>query len=263
MTTFLDYKITTQNMSARIEALGSQNFIKREVAYFRENISKISSGDELMNDYRLYNFAMKAFGLEEQIYAKGLMRKVFDEGVKDTKAMANLLTDGKFKDIASAFGFAETGNLNMLITSNVEDVVHRYMQLELEIQAGESNQGVRLALYFQRMAPNIDNWYEVLGDPALAEVVRTAFGLPDEFAQTNIDKQAAYFEERLSIEDMKNPEKLHKFLQRFTALWDVSGKAPDMINLAAHGIAPIAPLGSNTLVSIDPSLLAELGRYKI
>src|SRR5690554_632006 len=123
MTTFLDYKITTQNMSARIEALGSQNFIKREVAYFRENISKISSGDELMNDYRLYNFAMKAFGLEEQIYAKGLMRKVFDEGVKDTKAMANLLTDGKFKDIASAFGFAETGNLNMLITSNVEDVV--------------------------------------------------------------------------------------------------------------------------------------------
>ncbi|MGZ7196693.1 DUF1217 domain-containing protein, partial [Streptococcus pyogenes] len=80
------------------------------------------------------------------------------------------------------------------------------------------------------MAPNIDNWYEVLGDPALAEVVRTAFGLPAEFAQTNIDKQAAYFEERLALEDLKNPEKLQKFLQRFTAFWDVSGKAPDMVN---------------------------------
>jgi len=263
MTTFLDYKITSQNISARIEAIENQSFIKREATYFRENISKVSSGEELMNDYRLYNFAMKAFGLEEQIYAKGLMKKVFDGGVKDPKSMANLLTDSRFKGIANAFGFAETGNLNMLITSNVEKIVQRYMQLELEIQTGESNQGVRLALYFQRMAPNIDNWYEVLGDPALAEVARTAFGLPDEFAQTNIDKQAAYFEERLALEDLKNPEKLQKFLQRFTAFWDVSGKAPDMVNLAAHGIAPIAPLGSNALVSIDPSLLTELARYKI
>lgn len=148
MTTFLDYKITSQNISARIEAIENQSFIKREATYFRENISKVSSGEELMNDYRLYNFAMKAFGLEEQIYAKGLMKKVFDGGVKDPKSMANLLTDSRFKEIASAFGFAETGNLNMLITSNVEKIVQRYMQLELEIQTGESNQGVRLAGLF-------------------------------------------------------------------------------------------------------------------
>src|SRR5690606_7856600 len=121
MTTFLDYRITSQNMSARIEAIGNQNFIKREAAYFRENIAKVSSGDELMNDYRLYTFAMKAFGLEEQIYAKGLMKKVFDGGVKDPKSMANLLTDSRFKEIASAFGFTETGNLNMLITSRSEE----------------------------------------------------------------------------------------------------------------------------------------------
>lgn len=263
MTTFVDYTLVTKNMSARLEAIAEQQYIKREIAYFRENIGNISSGEDLVEDYRLYNFAMKAFGLEEQIYAKGLMKKIFEGGVKDPKSIANMLTDTTFKEIAEAFGFAETGNLNMLISSNVEKVVSRYMNQELEVQAGESNQGVRLALYFERKAPGIDNWYEILGDSALAEVVRTAFGLPDEFAQTDIDKQVAYFEDRLSIEDLKNPEKVHKFLQRFTALWDVSGKAPDMIDLTAHGIAPIQPLGSSTLVTIDPALLAELGKYKI
>ena len=265
MTTYADYALLSRTYTNRLEALGKESYIQREADYFRANISKIASGDELIADYRLYNFAMRAFGLGSELYAKGMMKKVFAEGVTDQSSTANRLSDSKYREIASAFGFAETGNLKMSISSNVENVVQKYLTQEFEERAGEENQGVRLALYFSRTAPNLTNWYEVLGDTALSQVARTALGLPEEFAQTNIDRQAAYFESRVNIEDFKDPAKLKSFLERFTALWDVTQGSASGVDLAANGIAPIQPLSASgpQLVSIDPALLADLSRYKI
>ena len=265
MTTYADYTLVSRTYASRIEWLEKEQYIQREAAYFRANIGKITSGEELIADYRLYNFAMKAFGLGSELYAKGIMKKVFAEGVVDKTAMANKLVDSKYREIATAFGFAEAGNLKMSVARNVESVVEKYLTQELEERVGEDNQGVRLALYFERVAPNLDNWYEVLGDTALAQVARTAFGLPEEFAQTNIDRQAAYFESRMKIEDFKDPARLKTFMQRFTALWDVTQDPAGGVDLAANGIAPIQPLSASgpQLVSIDPALLADLSRYKI
>ena len=80
---------------------------------------------------------------------------------------------------------------------------------------------MRLALYFERKAPGLTSFYQVLADPALAQVVRTALGLPDSFASADIDKQVALFESKIDIADLKDPEKLSKFMQRFTSLWEI------------------------------------------
>ncbi|MGK2740949.1 DUF1217 domain-containing protein [Tepidicaulis sp. LMO-SS28] len=264
MSTLAEYSMVNRTYADRINMVANESFTKREVAYFRENISKVATGDELMEDYRLYRFAMKAFGLESEIYAKGLMRKVFDEGVADKKSTANLMSDEAYRDIATAFGFAETGNLNMLFEHNVDDIVDKYLKLELEERVGESNQGVRLALYFERKIGDVEDWYSVIGDPALYEVARTMLGLPQEFVQTDVDKQVAYFEKRLPIEDLKDPAKLDKWMQRFTAMWDVAQTPATGIDLAANGIAPIQPLGSTAeIIGIDPALLADLAQYKL
>jgi hypothetical protein len=81
---------------------------------------------------------------------------------------------------------------------------------------------VRLALYFQRKAHEITNWYDVLADTALASVVRTALGLPNSFATADIDKQAQLFEQKLNISDFTDPQKLGKFLTRFTSMYEIN-----------------------------------------
>ena len=267
LTTLGQIGLVQRTYDRRIDALSKDAFIQREAAYFRENIGKIQTGDQLMDDYRLYSFAMKAFGLESQTYAKGLMRKVFDEGILDKDSTANRLNDAKYREIAGAFGFAETANLNMLDPANVEAVVQRYLTQELEVREGEESEGVRLALYFDRQISKAENWYDVLADPALAEVVRTALGLPKEFSTTDIDRQAAHFEDRLKLEDFKDPMKRKEFIQRFGAHWDMQQNSAMGGNalLIANGIAPIQPLGPGgaQIFSISPSLLAELARYKI
>ena len=42
---------------------------------------------------------------------------------------------------------------------------------------GQTDPGVQLALYFQRVAPTVTNGYGILGDQNLLEVVQTIFGL--------------------------------------------------------------------------------------
>ena len=81
---------------------------------------------------------------------------------------------------------------------------------------------MRLALYFERKAGGLTNFYEILADPALAKVVRTALSLPESFASADIDRQVKLFEEKLDIEDFTDPARLEKFLTRFTSLWEVN-----------------------------------------
>ncbi len=59
-----------------------------------------------------------------------------------------------------------------------QGVADKYVRQVLEEEAGQQNEGVRLALYFQRKAPGLSNAYQILADRALSTVVRTALGLP-------------------------------------------------------------------------------------
>ena len=52
----------------------------REIAYFEENIGKVTSTAELMSDRRLLKVALGAFGLEQDIDKKAWIRKILDEG---------------------------------------------------------------------------------------------------------------------------------------------------------------------------------------
>ena len=96
-----------------------------------------------------------------------------------------------------------------------------YIRQTMEEQAGDQNEGVRLALYFQRKASSLTGAYSILADKALLEVVMTALGLPAAVAQSDTDKLAQLIEKRLTISDFKDPAKVEKFLARFAALYDI------------------------------------------
>jgi hypothetical protein len=234
-------------------------FNEREIAYFRENIGNVSSAEELLADERLYRFALTAFDLESQIGSRALVKKVLEEGVADKDSLANKLVDKKFRDFARAFAFAESGDRNVRNPNFAEEVVAKFRRVKLEGDAGEDNIGVRLAAYFDRKASGLTSWFSVLGDKALREVVFTALDLPNEMQRTNPDKLAEIFEDRLDLEELKDPEKRQKFLQRFTLLYDIRNGAPGQVSnmLTLYGVDPTLDGGGGAggIVSIDPATL--------
>ncbi len=153
---------------------------------------------------------------------KDLIKNVLQGGVHDPNSVANTMTNKAYAALASAFNFEAYGESATTTNPAQQPTVDKYMRQTLEEDAGQSNEGVRLALYFQRKASTITSWYQVLADTALASVVRTALGLPDSFASADIDKQVQLFEQKLNIADFSDPKKLDKFITRFTSLWEIN-----------------------------------------
>jgi hypothetical protein len=222
LNTFTSYQLITRDITRSLDQIEAQPTVQRDTDYYLANIGKVKTIDDFVKDSRLFNYAMKANGLGDMAYAKAFMVKALKEGVKSDDSFANKLTDKRYADFVKAFNFEAYGETATLFPAAQQGTVDRYMRQTLEENAGKTNEGVRLALYFDRKASGITNWYDVLADTALASVVRTALGLPDSFASADIDKQAQLFEQKLDIADFTDPAKLSKFLTRFTSLWEVN-----------------------------------------
>jgi hypothetical protein len=198
------------------------DYIKSETAYYLANVTNVKSIDDLMANSRLYNYALSAYGLDPSKQSKDLIRSVLTGGIRDPDSVANKMTNKAYAGLAAAFNFEQYGEAATTINPAQQPTIDKYMRQTLEEDAGQTNEGVRLALYFQRKAPDITSWYDVLADTALASVVRTALGLPDSFATADIDKQAQLFEQKLDIADFTDPAKLGKFLTRFTSMYEIN-----------------------------------------
>lgn len=248
MSVSLSYDLIARNLERSLTLTAQKGPVKLESTYWREHIGAVRSLEDFLADTRLFTFAMEAFGLGELAHAKGYMRKVLEEGIADPKSLANRTQDLKIREFARTFDFAAFGDLTTQRAAAGEAVVERYVRQSLEVEAGEADgEGVRLALYFERMAPTIEGPFDILADPALAKVARTALGLPSEFSAADLDRQAEVLSARLDLDSFTDPEAVGRFLTRFTALWDVS---------EGSGSDPVLALFGGT--ASGPSLSLEL-----
>lgn len=200
---------------------------KAETLYYREKIDRVSSLSDLLKDKRLLAYVANAFGVTVPSSPSDFMERVMKSDIDDPKSFANSLKDSRFVQMAASFNFAADGTITQAANPlqsrrDILNTIELHTRQTLEKQSGEDNEGVRLALYFQRKAPEITSVYSILADRALQQVVFKALGLPDEMAQAPVDRQAEVLKNRLKIEDFKDPQKLEKFLSRFSALYDVA-----------------------------------------
>lgn len=218
--TTTSYRLITRDLSRSLGLKAKEPQVALESAYYMKKIGAVRSIDDFLKDTRLFKFAMTAFGLEDMAHAKGFVRKILTEGIDSPKSLANRLTDDRFKAFARTFDFAAKGEATTASAATGQAVVDRYVRQTLETSAGEENDGVRLALYFQRTAPTVKSAYGLLADEALWTVVKTVLGFPAEMANADITKQAAAVNKRLDVSSLSDPEKLKRFITRFTAMWD-------------------------------------------
>lgn len=220
-TTYTDYLTIARDASKSSERVARQPPIAREINYYLAKIGKVKSAEEFVADRRLMSVALNAFGIGDMVYAKAFVKKLLTEGTDDPDAFANRLADQRYLAFARTFDFKRYGEATTAFGAAQKGIVDGYIRQNLETQAGSNNEGVRLALYFERQAPKLQSVSGILADRALTQVVRTFLGLPETFSLYDIDKQISILESRLDINDLKSPDKLRKHVERFAALWDV------------------------------------------
>jgi hypothetical protein len=124
--TYATYQSMTRDMTRTTTQVESEPQVKRETDYYLANIGKVKTVDDFVSNTRLFNYAMKAFGLEDMTYAKAFMTKVLNEGVSDPDSFANKLTDPRYKAFAEAFNFAADKDSATTYVAAQNGVTDRY-----------------------------------------------------------------------------------------------------------------------------------------
>lgn len=214
--------IIDKTKDKQIEVLQKQPMHKRAIEHFKENIAKVQNVDDLVDDYKSYSFVMKAFGLEDQIFGKAMMKKILSSDISDKKSLINKMTDPRFREIYRYMNFENEGTTNANVTKAgwQQGIIDKYLEVQFENNQYEQNPAVGTALYFERKAPAINNWYQVLADKELSSFMRTALGIPTSMATTLIEKQKALFEDKFDIKKLKNPFEVDKLQTRYAAMSD-------------------------------------------
>lgn len=260
MTTIASY-LSIANDLGKWRALTAKTpDVSLQTKYFKENLGKLSSIDAFLNNRRLFNYAMTAFGLGDMTYAKGMMRKVLEQGVDNPKALAHTLHNPNILAFAKAFDFAGKGAGVTASVALADDVAARFVEQSLQAQQGKQNPGVQLALYFRERAPSVTSVYGVLADKKLLQVVQTALDISPMTSVQPIDTQARLLKSKIDVADFQDPKKLNAFITRFAAMYDTQNAGAVSAETAGSNaiLFDASRIGSDGPVGIDFSLILRL-----
>jgi hypothetical protein len=220
MSTLSDYLQVTTNLSKWQKVTQSAPAVKQQTKYFQDNIGKATTVAQFVNNPRLFNFALTAYGLGDQVKNKALFTKILQQGVGSQSNLAYTLHNVNILAFAKTFDFTGKGPAVTQQKGFADAIVSSYVEQTLESNEGQKSPGVQLALYFKRNAPNLTSTLGILADKNILTVVQTALGISPLTSAEPIDQQVALLKNKVNLADFKDPKKLQAFITRFTALYD-------------------------------------------
>ena len=231
-----------------IERLRDSPLDARRIEAFRTRIAGIESAAELVEDDEVYAFVMGAYGLEDRVFAKGMMRKILESDPTDPRSLVNRLTDPRFERLHDALGLYEGGG-RLTTARSQEAVIDLYLATRFEAGISNQNGTVGAALAFRRAAAEIRNPYDILKDLETSRVIRIAFGLPESVARLDVDRQAEMITQRVDLTRLSDPKEVEKIVRKFIVISDaLSGAgaarstAVQLLSDAARGTGVPLPL---------------------
>jgi len=224
------WNVLTRTMAFQRQTFDASPDIVRDTDYFEAKIGSIKTAEDLVSDRRLLRVALGAFGLGDDINNRAFIRQVLDGGTLKDDALANRLTDRRYKELSKAFGFGDFDTPSTVLSDFGTKITERFRRQSFEVAVGQQDESLRLALNAERElgdlatrdVTNRTKWLQLMGTPPLREVFETALGMPSSFGQLDLDQQLEIFQDRaeqqLGTSDLSlygDADQLSKLVQRF------------------------------------------------
>lgn len=225
MNTLATYLLLSKDITKWQKMTAAEPMVAAQTKYYQAHIGSVKTAKDFVNNYQLFSYALNAYGLGDQVYAKAMFQKVLEQGTSSSKSLAYTLHDPRILALAKTFNFATNGASTTQSTAVQSGVVNQYVEQTLETNEGQSEPGVELALYFQQHATSVSDVYGILADKKLLKVVQTALGISSLTSAEPIDTQAKLISSKLNVADFQDPKKLQSFIKRFAAMYDINNSS--------------------------------------
>jgi hypothetical protein len=182
---------------------------------------------------------MKAFDLEDQIFGKGMMRRVLESDPSDDTSLVNRLTDPRFEELHTAMGFVTAaGSVTPDFTDSawVENIVDKYFDRIFINTNDAQNENVGTVLEFREKFSGITSWYQVLQDEKLTDFFQVSLGLPEEISALDVDVQKGLFENKFDLAKLADPAERQKLIDKYVAVSDILNPPSTGVNSSALSV---------------------------
>lgn len=194
--------------AGQIENFSKRPEKKRLVDEFLGQAQSIKTSQDLTRKRDLLTVALSAFGLQDDLPNTFFINKVLNEGTQSPKALANKLTDSRYRRLADTFGFDRLTATLGVQSRKAERIAQDFVREAFAVEVGRDHPSLRLALGAERELDRIakmdvsDNarWFLVMGNPPLRKVVETAFNLPSSLGRLELDQQLDIFKEKYRVQ---------------------------------------------------------------
>ncbi len=185
--TYLGYEIYANNLPKSLQRVAAEPINKNAKTYYDANIGKVTSVDDFVNNYKLFSYAMQAYGLEDMNYAKGMMKKVLTSDLSDPNSFVNKLTDPRYKAFAEAFSFLSSGKVPTTSIQSSDQQNATVAAFEANAGGLPTNVSQAATEYYESKIGTIGSFSALEQDPKLYSYVLTAYGLDASTPQSTVE----------------------------------------------------------------------------
>ena len=198
------WRFLNRTLDAQTRAFNASAVNQRDIEYFKKELPKIATIEELVDNHRLLRVALGAVGLGADLKNRAFIKKVISSDLQNPKSLANRLSDMRYKRLANMFG--SLGNGQPISARSVYQSADKYLTLSFEAAVGEKNNAIRLALYAKRELSELaaeknterTKFYKILGTPQLREIFETYLRLPKSFGRLDLEKQVEILQSKIN-----------------------------------------------------------------
>ncbi|WP_299826061.1 DUF1217 domain-containing protein [uncultured Roseobacter sp.] len=238
-----DERIAAEAVSAAVSDFASS--VADDVEYYQDNIGLIETPDDLLDDPRLLKVTLGAFGLQDDYEAivsfepsaetpvspeREKIKNVLEEGSISIVAFANELDNPAYAELSRAFGFGIAEDFQARRSGFSTRISDQYIEQNFEWPNGivydqpvkVMNGAFELEPFRSDDMSNDAKWFTIMGEPPLRNLFETAFNLPSEIGQIDINQQLTVFKERAQsifgsdqVNQFSEPEALDELITQY------------------------------------------------
>lgn len=242
------YKLAYELKESHTKVFEAQPTVARDLSVFEEQIASIKSVDDLMDNRTILTMVLSAFQLESEIDKPAMVEKILTEDPANEESLVNRLVEPRWTKLAQAMSGLKNDPYFFQNQDNVNAILEGYKTNEYEKFEGENAEGVREAMYFKRLAGDIETIEQIIADPAMMQVVRVSLGLPETFQALSFDQQVERLEAKFDVTDLQDPEKIDEIIERFLIFTQVNNTDPT----ANPMLSLFQPIGNGEFVGPQP-----------
>ncbi|MGH1576805.1 DUF1217 domain-containing protein [Planktotalea sp.] len=226
-----------RTLPTQLDAFAESSEQKRLVDHFEQSAPSLKSAESVVADRQVLTVALGAYGLQDDLENRYFIKRVLSEGTSDSDALANRMTDSRYKRLASDFAMDGLSSLVGVLPSTAENITNQFTEQAFAVAVGNVDENLRLALNaqteFERLgALDVSNdakWYLIMSSAPLRSVVESALGLPSSFGQLDIEKQLEVFQEKSlsnfgtdQVDDLAQTDTRSDLIDRFLLMEQIS-----------------------------------------